>query len=71
MVVIMQDLKFELNLFMDSEDIGCARNLFPCMHAHEKCFPNRSYCVCLVVTKQDLKYELNPFMDSRDIGCAR
>ena len=56
MVVIMQDLKFELNLFLDSGDIGCAHNLFPCMHAHEKGFPTRSYCICLAVTKQDFKF---------------
>ena len=55
---------------MDSGDIGFARLISLCMHAHAKCVPNPSYCVWLLVTKQDLKFKQNAFMDSGYIGCA-
>ena len=55
-VVSKQDFKFEQNPFMDSGDIGCARQLSVCMHVCDNCLRKVSYCVQLVVTKQDLKF---------------
>ena len=69
--IIKKGLKFDQNPFTNSGDIGCARQLSPCVHTHEKFFPNKFYCVCLVVIKQDLKFQLYSFMDSEDISCAR
>ena len=42
-----------------------------CMHACAKYFPNRSYCICLIVTKEDFKFEQNPFMNNGNISCER